>query len=115
MFEVEKRRFTIILWGISLVNLVKLTSPENGGLTNVPYFFFIIILMSVMIYLLIKKYQVTRFCKPNIFVLIIMGFYNYFFIKIFFEQNLDYNFIMIAYSSLILLLFDLSLFVEIRD
>jgi len=114
MFEVEKRRFTIILWGITLVNIVKLNSVENEGLTDIPYFIFITILMLLMAYLIIKKYQVTKFCKPNIISLIVAVVSSYFFIKILFEQN-DHNIIMIIYSFLTLLLFNLSLFVEIRD
>ena len=65
MFEIEKRRFTAILWGLSLVNYVKLTSQGNEGLTDIPYSVFVIILISIMIYLIIKKYQVIKFCKPN--------------------------------------------------
>ena len=44
-----------------------------------------------------------------------MGAYNFFFIRLIFEQGTDYNIILAIYSLMILLLFDISFILEIEN
>jgi|GEM_PF-4827013 hypothetical protein len=107
--------FTIILWGISLVNYVKLLSINGEGIPNNNYLIMIIALSITFAFLIKNKFTSIRNCKPNISLLIFIFICDYLYIKLFIDKDYYNNNIIIFFSIFTLLLLNISVFFQIEE
>ncbi|NLT52387.1 MAG: hypothetical protein GXX85_15895 [Ignavibacteria bacterium] len=112
-----KRTLTFLLFGINLVNYVKITSKEDETLNNLGYYFLVIILFTIFIYIVVKKINSIKIIKPiqifdAIFVFII---YSAVFYDLLTSDVINYeNTILLYFTILCFILLTLSLAFELN-
>ena len=119
MFDPYKRLLSVILWGIGLVNYVQLTSTPGNEINLVLYVLINIVLLSSLISVIIKKYYAIKFLKLvsiNVGLTIpIIGAFDYLIIKDLYNNIALYNQFGTIIIFFVLILLNISLFLEITD
>ena len=115
MTNILERRFTFILWGLSLVNTVKLVKTIPSNFNNVTYFSLTVLLLFTFFYVLKKNRYNIRLTKPDIISLLIFLAYSYIFVTEILHMNSEVNLLLEIYSIIIIFLLDLSLFIKVVD
>lgn len=115
MFDIYKRTLSILLWGISLVNIVKLTSNESYGMSDAAYFIFITILIITLIIIFIKKKNFLKSCKPNYVGVIFIMILIYLIIKSIILQEVVVNLSLLLFTICSMILLIISTFFELQD
>lgn len=115
MFDIYKRTFSMLLWGISLVNIVKLTSSKSQGMSDSVYFILITILILVLIILFLKKRTFLKPCRPNIVAVISILILVYIMIKDIMIEKVIVNYILLTFTLVSMIILIISTFYELQD
>lgn len=106
---------TIILFGINFVNTVQLYSTNENGMDSLFYIIINIILWALLIFILVKKYNVIKFTQVKILVAIPIFYLNYITINDFINRSIELNSESLFLVFLSMLFLDVSLFFELSD
>ena len=119
MFDLYKKKLSVIIWGILLVNIVQLLGSPSNEINSILFIFINIILWTTLIANIIRKYHTIKFIKIEIISLtiqiIIFIAFDYLTIKFLIEDIALYNIwgeIVVLFA---LVLLNISLFFEIKD
>jgi hypothetical protein len=114
-----KRTLSIILWGIFLVVFVQLISNQDYKINPTLFIFINVILCSLLIYVIIRKYNVIKFARHNLITKIILFIFwitvDYLLIRYLYNNKDLYNLFGIIVVLFTLILLNISLFFEITD
>ncbi len=115
MLDPYKRLISIILYGISFLNYFKLIDVNNSKMSFITFFILNIILVSILVYLIIRKRSEINICQPNIFTIVFVIIADSIFIKSFIEDKYIDSDVLISFTFLILIGLNVSLFFELSD
>lgn len=115
MFDIYKRTLTMLLWGISLVNIVKLSGSESQGMSDKTYFIFIAILIIILIILFLKKRNYLKLCKPNDVAVIFIMVLVYIMIKDIISGEVVVNYLLLTFTLISMIMLIISTFFELQD
>ncbi len=115
MLDPYKRLISIILFGISIVNYFKLIDLNESKMNDLTYFALIIVIVTILAFLVIKKYSEIKICQPNVFTIGFILIVDSVFIKSLIDGNIIDNYIIIIFTFLVLLALNISLIFELSD
>ena len=105
----------MLLWGISLVNIVKLTSSKSQEMGDLVYFILITILIIVLIILFLKKWSFLKPCRPNIVAVIFILILVYIMVKDIISGEFIVNYILLTFTFASMIMLIISTFYELQD
>lgn len=115
MFDIYKRTLTMLLWGISLVNIVKLTSSKSQGMSDSVYFILITILILTLLILFLRKRAFLKPCRPNFVAVIFILILVYIMIKDIISGKVIVNYILLTFTLVSMIMLIISTFYELQD
>ena len=115
MFDIYKRTVSMILWGINLVNMVKLADSKEQIFSDFIYAIILFVLIFLLIYFIFKNYASLKRCRPNYYALVIIFLLNFFLIKLVISATIILNPIIFIFYLIGNILLIVSLFFEIKD
>ncbi len=114
MFDIYKRTISMILWGINLVNMVKLADSKNNNLSDLIYIVILITLFTLLSYFLFRNFIYIKKCKPNYYGLGIIFLINILLLKFILDATFIFNPIVFIFYIIGNILLIISLFLEIN-
>jgi len=113
--NIYPRLISVILVGISLVNFVKLTSIFGKGMTQLAHYIINFCLLTILVTIVTKKFSEIKAIKPNPAIAIAVLVFDYLFVDLIIYGRYLNSIMILAYSTVILLLLNISVFFEISD